>query len=151
MFITCSTQPQRARSRAIAAVYLLAPQIPMLFMGEEWAAAQPFPFFCDFGPDLAAAVRKGRREEFARFPEFADPATRERIPDPQAEATFASAKLRWEDIAQPEHAGWLDWYRRAIAARHAEIVPRLAGIGTGGRYEVIGEGGGGGGWAPGGG
>ena len=66
--------------RAVGAVYLLLPQIPMLFMGEEWGAAQPFPFFCDFGPDLAQAVRKGRREEFARFPEFEDPAVRERIP-----------------------------------------------------------------------
>ena len=83
--------------RAIAAVYLLLPQIPMLFMGEEWGAAQPFPFFCDFGPELADAVRKGRREEFARFPEFQDPAMRERIPDPMAEETFASAKLDWDE------------------------------------------------------
>src|SRR6202008_3331251 len=51
--------------RAISAAYLLLPQIPMLFMGEEWAAAQPFPFFCDVGPDLADAVRNGRRDEFA--------------------------------------------------------------------------------------
>ena len=58
--------------RAIAAVYLLLPQIPMLFMGEEWAASQPFPFFCDFGGELADAVREGRREEFAKFPEFQD-------------------------------------------------------------------------------
>jgi malto-oligosyltrehalose trehalohydrolase/4-alpha-glucanotransferase len=126
--------------RAVAATYLLLPQVPMLFMGEEWAAAQPFPFFADFGPELAEAVPKGRREEFARFPEFQDPAMRERIPDPTAEATFAAAKLRWEETAQPEHARWLDWYRRAIATRHAEIVPRLAGIGAGGRYEVLGEG-----------
>jgi malto-oligosyltrehalose trehalohydrolase/4-alpha-glucanotransferase len=126
--------------RAVAATYLLLPQVPMLFMGEEWAAAQPFPFFADFGPELAEAVREGRREEFARFPEFQDPALRERIPDPTAEATFASAKLRWEEIAQPEHASWLDWYRRAIATRHAEIVPRLTEIHAGGRHEVLGEG-----------
>jgi malto-oligosyltrehalose trehalohydrolase/4-alpha-glucanotransferase len=126
--------------RAVAATYLLLPQVPMLFMGEEWAAAQPFPFFADFGPELAEAVRKGRREEFARFPEFQDPATRERIPDPTVEATFAAAKLRWEDVTQPEHADWLDWYRRVIAARHAEIVPRLAGLCADGRYEVLGEG-----------
>jgi malto-oligosyltrehalose trehalohydrolase len=126
--------------RAVAATYLLLPQVPMLFMGEEWAAAQPFPFFADFGPELAEAVRKGRREEFARFPEFQDPAMRERIPDPTAEATFAAAKLRWEETAQPEHARWLDWYRRAIATRHAEIVPRLAEIHRAGRYEVLSEG-----------
>ncbi|WP_239002790.1 malto-oligosyltrehalose trehalohydrolase [Rhodovastum atsumiense] len=129
-----------AAVRAVASVYLLLPQVPMLFMGEEWAAAQPFPFFCDFSGDLAEAVRRGRREEFARFPEFQDPATRERIPDPTAEATFAAAKLRWEDLARAPHAGWLDWYRRVLALRHAEIVPLLTGIRAGGRYEIIGDG-----------
>jgi malto-oligosyltrehalose trehalohydrolase len=129
-----------AAVRAIAAVYLLLPQIPMLFMGEEWGAIQPFPFFCDFAPNLADAVRKGRRDEFARFPEFQDPKTRERIPDPMAEETFASAKLGWEDIARAPHAGWLDWYRRVLATRHAEIVPILAGIREAGRYEVLGDG-----------
>ena len=125
--------------RAIAAVYLLLPQVPMLFMGEEWAAAQPFPFFCDFGPDLADAVRDGRRNEFAHFPEFHDPAMRERIPDPMAEATFASAKLDWEAISREPHRSWLDWYRRVLAVRHAAIVPRLAAIGAGGRYETVGD------------
>jgi malto-oligosyltrehalose trehalohydrolase len=123
--------------RAVAAVSLLLPQVPMLFMGEEWAAAQPFPFFCDFGPDLADAVRQGRRNEFSRFPEFADPASRERIPDPMAEATFASAKLRWEDAGKPPHADWLAWYRAVLAVRHAEIIPRLAGIHRGGTYRVV--------------
>jgi malto-oligosyltrehalose trehalohydrolase len=126
--------------RAIAAVYLLLPQIPMLFMGEEWGSVQPFPFFCDFGPDLASAVRKGRQDEFARFPESRDPETRERIPDPTAEDSFACAKLRWEDIVQEPHAGWLDWYRQVLATRRVEIVPRLAATREGGRYEVVGEG-----------
>ncbi|MGK7866134.1 malto-oligosyltrehalose trehalohydrolase [Falsiroseomonas sp. E2-1-a20] len=126
--------------RAVAAVSLLLPQVPMLFMGEEWAAAQPFPFFCDFGPDLAEAVREGRRSEFSRFPEFADPASRERIPDPLSEATFASAKLRWEDAAKPPHADWLAWYRDVLAVRHAEIMPRLSGIQRGGTYRIVGAG-----------
>ena len=126
--------------RAIAAIYLLLPQIPMLFMGEEWGAGQPFPFFCDFGAELADAVRQGRREEFARFPEFQDPAMRERIPDPMAEATFAAAKLDWEDIERAPHSGWLNWYRRVLAIRRAEIVPRLPAIQVGGRYEVLGDG-----------
>ena len=56
----------------------------MLFMGEEWGAETPFLFFCDFEGPLADAVREGRRREFARFPAFADPAARERIPDPAA-------------------------------------------------------------------
>ncbi|MBV8589294.1 MAG: malto-oligosyltrehalose trehalohydrolase, partial [Acetobacteraceae bacterium] len=126
--------------RAISAVYLLLPQIPMLFMGEEWSAAQPFPFFCDFGQELADAVRKGRREEFARFPEFQDSAMRERIPDPMSDETFASAKLNWADPERAPHAGWLNWHRRLLAVRHAEIVPRLAGFRCGGQYEVLGDG-----------
>ena len=131
----------RAAVRAAAATYLLAPQIPMLFMGEEWAAPQPFLFFCDFGPELSDAVRNGRRQEFARFPEFADPKTRERIPDPTARETFLASKLDWSDRERPEHADWLAWYTRVLAVRRGEIVPRLAGQdGQGGRFEVLGPG-----------
>ncbi|WP_439595253.1 malto-oligosyltrehalose trehalohydrolase [Falsiroseomonas sp.] len=126
--------------RAVGAVALLLPQVPMLFMGEEWSAAQPFPFFCDFGPDLADAVREGRRAEFSRFPEFADPESRERIPDPLAEATFASAKLRWDELARPAHAEALEWHRAILAVRHAEIIPHLSGIRRGGVRRVLGEG-----------
>jgi 1,4-alpha-glucan branching enzyme/maltooligosyltrehalose trehalohydrolase len=64
--------------RAATAILLLAPSIPLLFMGQEWAAPEPFLFFSDFGPDLAAAVAEGRRREFARFREFADPTARAR-------------------------------------------------------------------------
>jgi malto-oligosyltrehalose trehalohydrolase len=123
--------------RAVAAIYLLLPQIPMLFMGEEWAAEQPFPFFCDFGPELADAVRTGRREEFARFPEFHDPATRERIPDPLSDETFQSAKLAWSDLQRRPHAEWHDWYRRVLAVRRERLVPRLHELAHGGSFEVI--------------
>jgi 1,4-alpha-glucan branching enzyme len=113
----------------------------MLFMGEEWAAAQPFPFFCDFEEELAEAVRNGRRAEFAKFPEFQDEATRERIPDPTAEETFRSAKLDWSDRGRAPHAQWLDWYRRILAIRRSEIVPRLAqAAGHAGTYETSGSG-----------
>ncbi|HEY8521749.1 MAG TPA: malto-oligosyltrehalose trehalohydrolase [Gammaproteobacteria bacterium] len=127
--------------RAVAAAYLLAPQIPLLFMGEEWAAPEPFPFFCDFDEPLATAVRDGRRNEFAGFPEFADERARERIPDPTAEATFRSAKLDWAKRDAEPHASWLDWYRRILAVRRAEIVPRLADVRGGpGEYRVHGDG-----------
>ena len=126
--------------RALACVYLLLPQVPMLFMGEEWGSKQPFPFFCDFAGDLADAVRKGRREEFARFPEFQDEALRERIPDPQADATFTSAKLDWRDLTQPQHAAWLDFYTRVLAVRRARVLPLLPGMQRGGRYQVLGDG-----------
>ena len=65
------------------ALLLLAPQVPLLFMGEEWGARQPFLFFCDFHGELAAAVRDGRRREFARFPEFADERGARAHPRPQ--------------------------------------------------------------------
>ena len=126
-----------AAVRAVAATYLLLPQVPMLFMGEEWAARQPFLFFCDFGDELACAVRDGRRAEFAGFPAFKDPAERARIPDPLAKQTFLASKLDWEDRHREPHAGWLAWYRRVLAIRRAEIVPLLGAIDHGGRYEIV--------------
>jgi malto-oligosyltrehalose trehalohydrolase len=136
--ITGFAPPQAVR--AVAAIYLLAPQIPMIFMGEEWGAAQPFPFFCDFGHELADAVRNGRRAEFAKFPEFQDPEQRARIPDPTAAETFLSAKLRWEETGRNPYAECRDWYQRALTVRHAEIIPRLKGMGANsGCYEVLDE------------
>ena len=129
----------REALRAVAATYLLLPQVPMLFMGEEWGSSSPFPFFCDFGPELADAVRKGRREEFAHFPEFQDVAQRERIPDPQADETFTSGKLIWDEIAKPEHREWLDWYRQVIACRKSSIVPLIDRIAEGGTFKVLGH------------
>ncbi|HVY13814.1 MAG TPA: DUF3459 domain-containing protein, partial [Rhodopila sp.] len=126
--------------RAVAAVYLLSPQIPMLFMGEEWDASQPFPFFCDFQGDLANAVREGRRNEFARFPAFRDPIMRSRIPDPLAEQTFLAAKLDWSDPHKPDHAAWLAWYRTTLALRKAEIIPLIPRIGSNaGQSQALGD------------
>lgn len=123
-----------------AVIVLLSPQIPLLFMGEEWASRQPFAFFCDFEPRLAEAVREGRRREFAHFPEFHDETARERIPDPTAEATFAMSRLDWAKPGQAEHALWLARYRMLIEIRMREIVPRLAGMPPfAGRYQVIAE------------
>jgi maltooligosyltrehalose trehalohydrolase len=119
-----------AAVRAAAATVLLAPFPPLLFMGEEWSAPHPFPFFCDFGPDLANAVRAGRRREMARFPGFSGKTAR--WADPVAAASFEAAKLDWSRLALPEHADWLDFYRSLLALRAREIVPRLAGLVNGG-------------------
>ncbi len=113
-----------AAVKAATAVLLLAPSPPLLFMGEEWAAAQPFPFFCDFAPPLAAAVFAGRRQEFARFAEFADCD----IPDPNAIETFARAVLDWDALARPPHAQWLRFHRELLRLRAREILPRLPGM-----------------------
>jgi malto-oligosyltrehalose trehalohydrolase len=133
-------QASEAALHAVTAIYLLAPHIPMLFMGEEWGSRQPFCYFCDFSGDLAAAVREGRRREFAKFAEFRDPAQRERIPDPGADATFTQSILDWRSVDQPEHAAWLERYRTLLALRHAEIAPRLKGVGgNAGSWRAIGE------------
>jgi 1,4-alpha-glucan branching enzyme len=121
-------------------VLLLAPQIPLLFMGEEWGATQPFCFFTDFHDELADAVREGRRREFRKFPEFADEDARAHIPDPNAESTFAASVLDWTVPEQPDHARWLACVRRLLRLRHEHIVPRLAGIaGHAGEAETLGE------------
>jgi malto-oligosyltrehalose trehalohydrolase len=73
---------------AAAAILLLAPGVPLLFMGEELGAITPFLFFCDFADALADSVRDGRRREFARLPGFASEEARQRIPDPLAVETF---------------------------------------------------------------
>ena len=126
--------------KAAAAVYLLLPQVPMLFMGEEWNATEPFPFFCDFSGDLGQAVTEGRRREFAAFPEFQSEDSRDRIPDPQKKATFLSAKLDWSALERPDSKAWLEWYTSVLAVRQREIVPLLTRITAGGRYEVLGRG-----------
>jgi maltooligosyltrehalose trehalohydrolase len=113
-----------ARAKIGAAIVLLAPFVPMLFAGEEWAASTPFPYFTSFAdPRLGEAVRQGRRREAEAF---GWPASE--VPDPQAPATFASAKLRWDEAATPDHAEMLDWYRRLIALRLSTpdlLDPRL--------------------------
>src|SRR5262249_32341884 len=114
---------QRALEAALA-VTLLAPMPPLMFMGEEWGATQPFPFFCDFTGALADAVRKGRREEFkAAYVRFGDD-----IPDPLAEATFRSAVLDWAAPGRADEAARLALVRDLLAVRRARIVPLLAQI-----------------------
>jgi malto-oligosyltrehalose trehalohydrolase len=124
--------------RAIAAIYLLLPQIPMLFMGEEWAASTPFPYFCDYHGELAEAVRQGRCEQLSKLDPAPSAEEMERAPDPQADSTLRSAQLRWEEIVASPHAEWLDWYKRVLGVRREAIIPLLAGLSEScGHYEVI--------------
>ncbi|MFQ5830176.1 MAG: malto-oligosyltrehalose trehalohydrolase [Candidatus Methylomirabilia bacterium] len=120
-----TTLAPTAAVRAVTALSLLAPAPPMLFMGQEWAAPEPFLFFCDFGPDLAPKVVEGRRAEFARFPAFRDPELRAKIPNPQDEATFRRSILGWQALGDPEHRGWWEWTRHLLRVRREEIVPRV--------------------------
>jgi malto-oligosyltrehalose trehalohydrolase len=123
---------------AAITIVLLSPQVPLLFMGEEWASARPFQFFCDFAPPLDEAVRQGRRREFAQFPEFRDATARESIPDPTDEASFTASMLDWSEPRDPLHARWLDRYRHLLGLRSRLIVPRLHDMKPGGSYELLG-------------
>jgi maltooligosyltrehalose trehalohydrolase len=128
-----------ARIEALLACLLLAPSIPMLFMGEEFAASTPFLYFCDFHDELANAVTEGRRAEFAGFPAFSDVSARERIPDPNAESTFQASKLDWDDRARPVGAKRLAHVGRLLDLRHQHLVPLLAAQRTGGKLQAEGE------------
>jgi malto-oligosyltrehalose trehalohydrolase len=122
--------------KALSAILLLAPSPPLLFMGEEWGCHQPFLFFCDFDGELGEAVRKGRREEFARFAAFADPKARARIPDPLSEQTFKRSALRWKDARGAAGKGWLAHYTKLLEIRKAEIAARSFPPGN---YRMLGE------------
>ncbi len=82
-----------ARHRVITALLLLAPHTPLLFMGQEFAASSPFPFFADHRPELAAEVHEGRKKFLRQFASYATPAAQNRILDPGAAETFSAAKL----------------------------------------------------------
>jgi maltooligosyltrehalose trehalohydrolase len=109
------------RLKVAAALLLTAPFVPMLFMGEEWAASTPFQYFTDHDDEaLGHAVTEGRRHEFAAF--GWDP---ERVPDPQSAETFERSKLRWPEATTPAgtvHGRVLDWYRRLIAFRRSSAA-----------------------------
>jgi maltooligosyltrehalose trehalohydrolase len=116
----------KAEAKAIEAalaITLIAPFVPMLFMGEEWGSTRPFPFFCDFQGGLADAVRAGRRKEFAdAYDKYGN-----EIPDPIDEATLRLARLDWEVAAAGAGVQRLKFVRDLLAVRRREIVPRLVG------------------------
>jgi malto-oligosyltrehalose trehalohydrolase len=112
---------------AALAITLLAPMIPMLFMGEEWGSRAPFPFFCDFNGDLAEAVRKGRHKEFAgAYEKYGD-----NVPDPLDPATLQSTILDWPARSEPNGHKRLAFVQGLLAVRQSEIIPRLAGAAFG--------------------
>ena len=97
-----------------AALLLLAPQTPLLFMGQEFDETNPFQFFTDYGdPQLQQAVREGRRKEFKDF-DFQD------VPDPQDPATFERSKLNWELVAGENPM--LEWYAALLELRRKYVI-----------------------------
>jgi maltooligosyltrehalose trehalohydrolase len=110
--------------RAAIALLLLCPQIPLIFMGEETGAAEPFLYFTDFKAELAEAVRDGRRAEFAQFPAFADATVRARIPDPNAPSTFEASKPSFVGQKAQDTSRF---YASLLKIRRERIVPYLHG------------------------
>ena len=115
-----------AALRAATLLHLLCPQIPLLFMGEEWMAEEPFLFFTNFGDGLADAVREGRRKEFAGFTAYASEEARAAIPDPNAESTFRRSIPTTGSCsaAQGEH---LRYCQELLRLRRQFIMPGLPG------------------------
>ena len=113
----CSPQALKAATTLL----LLSPMIPLLFMGDEVNAEEPFLFFTDHHGELAEAVREGRRNEFADFAAFKDPQRREHIPDPNALPTFLQSAPAF---TENQHA---QFYRQLLSLRHQQIMPHLPG------------------------
>ncbi|GGA64668.1 malto-oligosyltrehalose trehalohydrolase [Edaphobacter acidisoli] len=106
------------RARIAAGIVMMAPAIPMIFQGEEFAASTPFLYFADHEDvQMAKAVSEGRRREFAAF--GWDPQV---IPDPGSAETFECSKLRWDEIDEGAHREMLDWYRQLIHLRRNSVA-----------------------------
>ena len=109
-----------ATRKIVMGLTLLAPNIPLLFQGEEYGETAPFPYFVSHtDDDLIRAVREGRRREFAAFDWPAAP------PDPQATATFESARIHPELAREGSHATFLAWTRELL--RLCRQTPSLRG------------------------
>ena len=116
-----------AALHAATVLLLLSPMIPLIFMGDEVSASEPFLFFTSHHGELAEAVRQGRRNEFASFKAFADPQVRQRIPDPNAQATFDASRVRLipGDYGLGHRTQAL--YRQLLLIRQRELTARLPG------------------------
>lgn len=108
------------RYAVASTLMLFAPETPMLFMGQEFSVSTPFLYFTDHPEELGKLVTAGRRQEFSGFGVFDDPALRASIPDPQAESTFLSSKLKLEE--RERNAGVYALYKRLLALRRQDEV-----------------------------
>jgi maltooligosyltrehalose trehalohydrolase len=118
-------QIDAASWRAASMLLLLAPETPLLFMGQEWGAMSPFLYFTDHEAKLGRLVTEGRRKEFAAFAAFADPVARARIPDPQSEGTFRQSRLGWLERTRDPHAPTLRLYKALLSLRRDLGLGRL--------------------------
>lgn len=108
--------------RALSMLLCLSPYTPMLFMGQEWAASTPFPYFTDHPGEIGQNISTGRLKEFREKNAVYGDDVIARMPNPQAESTFAAAKLRWDERDQPAHASVLSLYRECLRLRAGEPI-----------------------------
>jgi maltooligosyltrehalose trehalohydrolase len=108
--------------RSASTLLLFLACTPMLFMGQEFATSSPFQYFTDHSPELGRLVTEGRRKEFKAFSAFADPASRERIPDPQSEETFLRSKLPLVEADRGDGAELVRLYQRLLELRRTDPV-----------------------------
>jgi maltooligosyltrehalose trehalohydrolase len=120
-------QIDRSAFRAVSTLLLCAAQTPLIFMGQEWAASAPFQYFTDHNDVLGTLVTEGRRREFRHFSSYNDPHIRTRIPDPQADSTFQTAKLDWEERGREPHAATLRLYHDLLALRRTDPAMHAGG------------------------
>ncbi|MGC3974490.1 MAG: malto-oligosyltrehalose trehalohydrolase [Nitrospira sp.] len=107
--------------RAMTALLLLAPETPLLFMGQEFAASSPFLFFTDFPPgQLAKDIHQGRKQFLAQFPSYASSAAQDAIGDPSAPSMFERSKLDWAE--RDRHAGIVALHRDLLRLRREDEV-----------------------------
>jgi maltooligosyltrehalose trehalohydrolase len=118
-----------AAFRAASSLLLFLPELPLLFMGQEWAASSPFLYFTDHNPELGRLVTEGRQKEFKY-----QMAREEKIPDPQAPETFFSSKLKWEEAEKMPHRGirklYIDLlkFRRELSGDIQAVSPIDGGL-----------------------
>ncbi len=109
-----------ARLRALTALFLLAPETPLLFMGQEFGASSPFIFFADHGIELAAKVYEGRKKFLSAFPSFATKEAQDAVPDPSDPASFERSKLDLSERAR--HAEIYRFHRDLLRLRREDPV-----------------------------
>lgn len=109
-----------ARYRALAALLLLTPQTPMLFMGQEFNCSSPFLFFTDHSAPLSSDVAVGRQQFLSQFPGIATLEGKAALPDPGNELSFHRSKLAWHELTK--HATWLQLHTDLLALRRADPV-----------------------------
>ncbi len=111
--------------RVMTAMLMLSPQIPLLFMGEEYGETQPFLFFADYQGELGEAIRRGRQDEAEKFGGIPRGKTPADLPDPLDPRSFADSKLRWERAESAAGRKHLAFMRQLADIRQRHITPLM--------------------------